>query len=144
MTEGVFGGRPSAYFIRLVKLSPAGVAFGPLMAGFESSAAVKFSTAHELNDPAMTVTVKFFLAALPAGSMAAAETVVVPKGKEEPEAGVFTVGIAPLTASTADVEKVTTAPEEPVASTVMFDGTVITGGVRSCTLTARVAEVSPN
>ena len=143
VTEGVFGGRPSAYFIRLVKLSPAGVAFGPLMEGFESSAAVKFTTAHELNDPAMTVTVKVLLAALPARSLAAAVTVVVPTGKEEPGAGVFTVGIAPSTASTAEVEKLTAAPAAPVALTVMSAGTTTEGGVRSSTLTARVEELSP-
>ena len=65
-------------------------------------------------------------------------TVVVPSGKVEPEAGVLVVGREPLTASMAEVEKVTTAPAALVASTVMFEGTVITGAVVSLTVTVNV------
>jgi hypothetical protein len=68
---------------------------------------------------------------LPAVSVAEQVTVVVPIAKVEPEAG-EQVGVnTPLTVSRAEAVKVTAAPVEPVASTVMFVGTVTTGGVVS-------------
>jgi hypothetical protein len=86
----------------------------------------------------MTVTVKVWLAALLAASLAPVVTVVVPNGKTVPAAGLLLVLTAPLTKSVALVLKVTVAPVGPVASTVMFDGTVITGAVVSMTVTVKV------
>ena len=85
-----------------------------------------------------TVTVKVLLPVLPAASVAEQVTVVVPIAKVEPDGGEQVVVRAPLTASKAEAAKVTTAPAELVASTVMFDGTVTTGAVVSTTVTVNV------
>lgn len=66
-------------------------------------------------------------------------TVVVPSGKVEPEAGVQVAARGPSTVSLADAEKLATAPEGPVASTVMLAGTVTVGGVVSTTDTLKLA-----
>ena len=71
------------------------------------------------------------LAVLPAESLEFTFTVVVPTGKVEPEAGLATAATVPLILSDAEQVKLTVAPEEDVASTVILEGTVITGGTRS-------------
>lgn len=65
-------------------------------------------------------------------------TVVVAMAKVEPLAGTQVVGRAPSTTSAAEVENETAAPAAPVASTVRFAGTVMTGPVVSCTLMVKV------
>jgi hypothetical protein len=64
-------------------------------------------------------------------SVAEQLTVVGPIANVEPDGGVQVAGSEPETASVALAEKVTTAPEPDVASTVMFDGRLRTGGVVS-------------
>ena len=77
--------------------------------------------------------VKLALPVLPAASVALQVTVVAPRGKVLPEAG-LQVGVrAPSTSSVALALKVTMAPVGPVASTVMSAGTVTTGSVVSGT-----------
>jgi hypothetical protein len=72
---------------------------------------------------------------LPESSVAVQLTVVVPSGNVLPDGGVHTtVGVGSM-ASTALAVYVTTAPPGPVAGTVMFPGTVRTGGVVSWTVT---------
>ena len=71
------------------------------------------------------------LPTLPLASVAVAVTVVVPIGKTDPAGGTFVVAQGPEMASLAEVEKVTTAPFDPVAKTVILAGTVTTGGVPS-------------
>ena len=66
-------------------------------------------------------------------------TVVCPNGKVEPEAGVHATASGPSTASVALAAKVATAPFGPSAVTVIGPGTVITGGVVSCTVTVNVS-----
>ena len=68
---------------------------------------------------------------LPAASVAEQLTVVVVIANVEPEAGVHVTGTGPSTLSVAVTVKVTTAPDGLVASAVMLEGTVITGGVVS-------------
>ena len=79
-----------------------------------------------------TVTVKVLAAeVLPAASFAVQLTVVVPSGKVEPEAGEHvTVGEGSMTSVAVAVNE-TTAPDAPVASTVLFPGTVSIGAVVS-------------
>jgi hypothetical protein len=86
-----------------------------------------------------TVTVKLRLARLPALSVAEQFTVVVAMGNVAPDAGLHVTGSVPSTMSVADGVKVTTAPLAPVACTVIFAGTVIDGGVVSCTVTVKLA-----
>lgn len=86
-----------------------------------------------------TVTVKDALPVLPAASVAEQFTVVVPNGNVLPEGGTQVGVIAPSTMSEALAEKLTTAPDEPVASTVIFEGTVTVGGVVSCTVIVKEA-----
>ena len=78
---------------------------------------------------------KVELEVLPAESDAEQVTVVVPIAKVKPEAGEQVVVSAPSTISEAEAVKVTSAPVEPVASFVMFAGTVIIGEVVSSTVT---------
>jgi hypothetical protein len=81
----------------------------------------------------LTVTVKLPFAVLPDESVAEQLTVVVPRGKVEPEAGVHVTVTAPSTSSVAVAVYVTTAPDELVASTVMLDGRERVGAVVSAT-----------
>jgi hypothetical protein len=67
-------------------------------------------------------------------------TVVEPSAKVEPDAGTQTGVIAPSTVSLAVALKLTTAPDEEVASSVMSDGTLISGSVVSCTITLNDAD----
>jgi hypothetical protein len=78
-------------------------------------------------------------AILPRVSVAEHATVVVPSGKVEPEAGVQVTGREPSTMSVAVAVKVTTLPEELVASSVMLDGSVRTGAVVSRTVIVKLA-----
>src|SRR5438477_2186511 len=64
-------------------------------------------------------------------SLAVQVTVVVPVGKMLPEAGVQTGDRLPAQASLAVAEKETTAPALLVAVTIIFAGTLRTGGVVS-------------
>jgi hypothetical protein len=80
------------------------------------------------------VTVKLFLALLPAASTAVQFTVVTPTGKTEPDEGTHVTGLAPLTRSMAVALNVTTAPLALVAVLVIAAGTVRTGGVVSRTV----------
>ena len=77
------------------------------------------------------MTVKLPNAVLPCESVAEQSTVVVPSGKVEPEAGEQETGTGPSTISVAVAVKVTTAPDGPVASTVMLPGSDSVGGVVS-------------
>jgi hypothetical protein len=81
----------------------------------------------------LTVTVNDAVPVLPAESVAEQFTVVVVIGKVEPEDGVQTAAIGPSTSSVAVTAKLTEAPDGPVASTVIGEGTVSTGGVVSDT-----------
>jgi hypothetical protein len=86
-----------------------------------------------------TVTVKVEVDVFSAKSVAEQDTVVVPSAKTEPETG-EQVGVnGPSTVSVADAIKLTVAPDELVASVVMFDGTVTIGDVVSPTVTVNEA-----
>jgi hypothetical protein len=78
-----------------------------------------------------TVTLKEAEPVLPALSVAEQDTLVEPKAKVEPEAGVQVTGTEPSMRSEAEAENVTTAPLGSVSSTVMSAGTVTTGGALS-------------
>ena len=87
-----------------------------------------------------TVTEKLLVAVLPAASVAVQVTVVVPGANAAPDAAAHVTVRTPSTAS-VDVGNVyvTTAPLAPVASTVMFAGTLlIAGGVVSRTVTEKL------
>jgi hypothetical protein len=86
-----------------------------------------------------TVTVNEADRLLPRASVAVQSTVVAPNGKVDPLAGAHVTATAPSTASIADVIKLNTAPVVPVASTVVFAGTVTTGPVVSDTVTVKDA-----
>jgi hypothetical protein len=79
----------------------------------------------------LTVIVNDAVPVLPAESVAEQFTVVVVIGKVEPDAGVHVAVIEPSTLSVAVTVKLTEAPDGPVASTVIGEGTVSTGGVVS-------------
>src|SRR5262249_36421980 len=68
----------------------------------------------------LTVTVKLPLALLPDKSLAEHDTVVVPSGNVDPDAGLQVTGLAPSTASLAVAVNVTTAPLILLATVVMF------------------------
>src|SRR5205085_6900691 len=89
-----------------------------------------------------TVTVNVAVPTAPWVSVALQVTVVVAIAKVDPEAGVQVVGRGPSWASLAVAVKVTTAPAALVASTVMFAGTVTTGGGLPRTSTVIVPRVS--
>jgi hypothetical protein len=83
-------------------------------------------------DGALTVTLNDALPVFPAASVAEHVTVVVPTRNVEPDGGIHvTVGLGGLVSSVAVAEKLTTAPAELVASTVMLPGTVTVGAVVS-------------
>ena len=84
-----------------------------------------------------TFTVKLPLARFPAVSCAEQLTVVIPRANVLPEAGKQTGETEPSTRSVADAAQVALAPLGPVASFVMFVGTVNAGGVVSCTVTSK-------
>jgi hypothetical protein len=67
-------------------------------------------------------------------------TVVVPRTKVLPEAGEHVTGRDPSTISVAEAEKVTTAPDGPVASSVISLGSVSAGGVVSTTVTVKLPD----
>jgi len=78
-----------------------------------------------------TVTVKDLDELLPCESDAVQVTRCEPRLNVDPEPGEQLTGTAPSTASFAETEKVTTAPEELVASTEKSPGAEITGPVES-------------
>jgi hypothetical protein len=86
-----------------------------------------------LNDPDLE---------LPALSVAEQDTLVVPAGNAEPEDGVHVTDTVPSTRSEAEAVNVTTAPLEPVAGTVISDGSVNSGGVLSTTITVNEPEAA--
>jgi hypothetical protein len=79
----------------------------------------------------LTVIVNDAVPVFPAASVAEQLTVVVVIGKVEPDAGLHVAVIEPSTLSVAVTVKLTEAPDGPVASTVIGEGTVSTGGVVS-------------
>ena len=82
----------------------------------------------------MTVTVNEQVAVFPLPSVAVAVTVVVPKTKEEPEAGLNEIVAVPQL-SEAVATKVTEALQTPApAFTTIFEGQVTVGGVLSTPL----------
>src|SRR5207249_604278 len=81
---------------------------------------------------------KVLVATLAWLSFAVHVTVVTPNGKVDPLAGVHVTATLPSNPSTADAVYVNVAPVAPVASTVAFGGTVITGAVVSVTVTVKV------
>jgi hypothetical protein len=85
-----------------------------------------------------TVTVKEQVAVFPAASVAVAVTVVAPKLKVEPEAGLYD-NVADPQLSVAVAAKVTTAVQVPAAVLAeIFDGQVIEGAWLSATVTVKV------
>jgi hypothetical protein len=89
----------------------------------------------------VTVTVKEADPLLFFVSVAVHETVVGPSENVAPLAGVQLTTTEPSTTSLADAVKLNAAPVAPVASTVVFAGTVTTGPVVSVTVT--VKETAP-
>jgi hypothetical protein len=87
-----------------------------------------------------TVTLNDPDAELPALSFAEQDTVVVPNGNVEPEAGVQVTVTEPSTRSVAEAENFTTAPLELVAGAVISAGSCNFGGVLSTTVTLNEAE----
>ena len=87
-----------------------------------------------------TVTRNAPVAALPAASETEQLTVVMPKGKIDPEAGAQVGTSPPSTRSEALTEYVTTAPEGPVASTLNAPGSARAGGVVSRTVILKDAD----
>jgi len=84
------------------------------------------------------VIVKLPLAILPAPSVAEQPTVVTPSGNVEPETAEHVTATDPLTRSLAETVKFTTAPDGPVASSVMLAGKVSVGGVVSWMVTLKL------
>src|SRR5262249_40442664 len=78
-----------------------------------------------------TVTLNEALPVLPAASLAVQVTLVVPNENVEPDAGLHAGITFASSGSLAVATKVATAPLGPVASNVVFDGTVTTGAVVS-------------
>lgn len=87
----------------------------------------------------LTVTVKLPVALPPVLFVAVQLTVVAPSGNVEPEAGVQLAEIVPCTGSVAVTVKVTTAPEELVASALMFPGRLRVGRPDTVTVKLPVA-----
>ncbi|MEK6322237.1 MAG: hypothetical protein AABN33_11190 [Acidobacteriota bacterium] len=85
-------------------------------------------------DAVSTVTVKLHCAVLFDVSVAVHVTVVVPKAKIEPEAGLQTT-VTPGQLSLAVAAKVATAPAGQVGSFTMLAGHVMAGGCASLTVT---------
>lgn len=90
-----------------------------------------------------TVTVKDLDELLLCESDAVQVTRCGPRPNVDPESGEQSTGTPPSTASFAETEKVTTAPEELVASTEKSPGTEIAGPVESQepTVTLKLAEL---
>jgi hypothetical protein len=83
----------------------------------------------------VTVTIKFFVLVFPLTSFAVTVTVVVPVENTEPEFLLYVsvTGLPQL--SLALATKLTVAPQTfRLLLTLMFEGTVITGAVLSCTV----------
>ncbi len=81
---------------------------------------------------------KLHVAVFPAASVAVAVTVVVPKVKVEPEAGLYDT-VADPQLSVAVAANVTTAVQVPAAVLEeIFDGQVIEGAWLSATVTVKV------
>ena len=89
---------------------------------------------------ARTVTLNPLLAWRPPKSVTVQVTGVVPIAKVLPLGGTHTGVSTPCSGSLPEAVKVTTAPEGPVAFTLMFDGTV-TDGAALVTVTLNVTEV---
>lgn len=85
------------------------------------------------------MTLKLSLAVLPRVSDDSQVTAVVPSTKVLPEGGVQVTGRGPSTRSVAEAEKVTTAPDGLVASSVISAGRLIVGGVVSWTVTVKLS-----
>ena len=91
----------------------------------------------------MTVTVNDAVDSKPALFVAVQFTVVVVIANVEPDAGTQPTGSVPSAKSVAvGFVYVTTAPEAPVASVVISDGTPLIVGAVSVTVTVNVAVVS--
>jgi hypothetical protein len=85
----------------------------------------------------LTMTVKLQVVLLPAASVEVEFTVVVPTGKNDPEAGTDTTVAEQL--SVVVTEKNTVEPQSPgVAFMLMFAGQEITGGSTSLTMTVKL------
>ena len=90
------------------------------------------------NWPSLTVTVNVQVDVLPEASVAVDVTVVVPRLKTLPEAGVLTT-VVPGQLSVAVTVNGTVAVQDPIGvDTVMFAGQVITGAWVSFTVTVNV------
>src|SRR5207244_3181193 len=85
-----------------------------------------------------TVTVNDASMVLPRVSAAVQLTVVVPIGNVAPLKGVQLTSTLPSTASVAEAVNVSPAPSGPVASTFVFEGTVMVGAVVSLTVTVKL------
>src|SRR4030067_25434 len=81
---------------------------------------------------------KLLLPVFMLASVASQLTVVSPIAKVVPETGAQVGVNEPSTTSDAEAVKVTTAPEGPVASTVVSGGTITVGAVVSCTVTMKL------
>ena len=88
-----------------------------------------------------TVTVKSSVVALPASSVAVHSTVVVPRAKVLPLTGAQERVTLSSTRSLVATTYETSAPSGPVASAVMFAGTVSEGAVVSTTVTSNDPDV---
>ena len=113
--------RSVAVAVNVATLPDALIASKVILAGSVSVGAVV----------SLTVTVKDADPVLPAASVAEQFTVLVVIGNVEPEAGVHVTGTGPSTLSVAVTVNVTTLPDAEVASEVMLEGTVRTGGIVS-------------
>ncbi len=89
-----------------------------------------------------TVTVNEPDVVLPASSVAEQCTVVVPSGNIEPDVASQVTASVPATVSSASVMNAAVAPAGPVASLVMFAGSVSVGAVVSTTVTSNEPPVA--
>ena len=93
-----------------------------------------------------TVITAVSVSVLPKLLVAEQVTRVAPSGNTEPDAGAQVTGSVPSCGSVADAVKATTAPDGPVASTLMFFGAVTFGGfgflTNGETVTANVADAA--
>lgn len=107
--------------------------FGPVASAVKSAGRVRTGA---LVSATMIWIVR--VAVLPRESAALQETVVVPTGNVEPEAGEHVTGRVPSTVSVAVALNSTTAPSPPAASRVTLVESLSAGGVVSTTLTWKV------
>jgi len=112
-------------------------------AGPVASAVIGPGTATVGGVVSLTVTSNEAEPVLPDESVALHVTVVVPRGNVLPEPGEQLTEMLPSKLSVADAENVTTAPDPPVASTVMGAGTDTVGGTVSFDCTVTVNEALP-